>query len=111
MRVIKNRLIPIGKNYYAINLFGVVFSKGDCDLIIINHEAIHTAQMKELFYIGFYFAYIIEWLIKLMIHRNFNAAYSLISFEREAYKYERDLNYLRKRKKYNWTNFLSHDNK
>ena len=30
MKIIYNRLIPVGKRYYAINLFGVLFAKGPC---------------------------------------------------------------------------------
>ncbi len=54
MKIIKNSIIPFG-NFKAINLFGIVFYKGKAlSEKTLNHEAIHTRQMKELCYIGFY---------------------------------------------------------
>ena len=43
--------------------------------------------------------YVVEWLVKLSQKRN---AYYRISFEREAYRHEHNLNYLRHRKHYAW---------
>ncbi|MDE6237508.1 MAG: hypothetical protein K2M45_06530 [Muribaculaceae bacterium] len=100
MKIIHNRLIPFGKRYYAINLFGIIFAKGKCSAVTINHEAIHTAQMRELLYIPFYLFYLLEWLIRLVQYRSFYQAYLNISFEREAYAYERDLSYLSSRPRF-----------
>lgn len=61
-----------------------------------NHEAIHTAQMKELLYVFFYVIYFLEWLYRLIFHTK--TAYMGISFEREAYDNEANLNYLDTRK-------------
>ncbi len=88
MRVIKNKLIPPGKNFLAINLFGVVFAKDECSQRVLDHEAIHTAQMRELLYVPFYLLYVIEWMVRLVIMRDSFAAYRSISFEREAYANE-----------------------
>lgn len=66
----------------------------------LNHEAIHTEQMKELLYVGFYLWYVVEWLVKLFIYGK--DAYRNISFEREAYAYEGYEGYLTIRKRYNW---------
>lgn len=103
MKVIYNNLIPF-KGYKAINLFGILFvRKGktmhDKDL---NHEAIHTAQMKEMLYIPFYLWYLIEWFIKLFRYWNFHTAYRCISFEREAYMNQYNLEYLKIRKHFEW---------
>ena len=67
-KVIYNSIIPL-KGVKAINLFGVIFVRGNSkiDEVTINHERIHTAQMKELLYIPFYLFYVIEWLISLNI--------------------------------------------
>lgn len=80
MKVIYNRFIPF-KGYKAINLFGVLFvhkgsvmSKED-----MNHEAIYTAQMKEMMYIFFYWWYLAEWILRLFGKGN---AYKRISFEK-----------------------------
>jgi len=104
MKIIYNKYLPpIG--FLAINLFGVLFvqkqNKGKLTGTDINHESIHTAQMKELFYIFFYLCYVLEWLFRMIQHRNFMKAYYSISFEREAYNNEQNLNYLNTRKHFN----------
>ncbi|MBD5329163.1 MAG: hypothetical protein HDS03_04665 [Bacteroides sp.] len=100
MKIIQNKIIPFGKRFYAINLFGILFAKGPCHEETINHERIHTAQMRELLYIPFYLLYIIEWLFRLLQHRNLYRAYRTISFEREAYSHESDLSYLSRRRRF-----------
>lgn len=98
MKIIENSLIPF-PGFLAINLFGVIFIRkgGVLSEVVINHEQIHTAQMKELGYVGFYTLYLIEWLIRLLVNKN---AYKNISFEKEAYKHESNLDYLSSRKRY-----------
>lgn len=101
MKVIYNKVIPI-KGFSAINLFGIVFARKGSVIVsrLLNHEAIHTAQMREMAYFGFYLWYIVEWFIKLF--RYGRKAYENISFEREAYTYQYDPEYLKKRKHYAW---------
>lgn len=106
MKIIRNRILPFGKKYYAINLFGILFAKGPCGAITINHERIHTAQMKELLFIPFYIFYILEWLIRLLQYRNSFTAYRNISFEREAYDKESNPDYLSKRKPYSFLRYI-----
>ena len=55
MKIVYNKWIPF-KGFYAINLFGIYFIREQYkDTKIsektLNHEAIHTEQMKELGYI------------------------------------------------------------
>lgn len=91
MKVIYNSIIPF-KGFAAINLFGVVFARKECrplSATALNHEAIHTAQMRELGYIGFYIIYLLEWIYRLPKQwRTGQSAYRAISFEREAYENE-----------------------
>lgn len=98
MPVIKNKILPIGKKFYAINLFGIIFAKGNCDKYILNHERIHSRQMLELLVVPFYILYVLEWCIKCIKYRNSYQSYSNISFEREAYQNQKNLDYLKKRK-------------
>ena len=107
MPVIKNKILPIGKKFYAINLFGLIFAKGNCDAIILNHEKIHTRQMLELLIIPFYLFYVIEWLIRFVRCGNSYSAYSHISFEREAYVNQKNFSYLKKRKPYRFIFYLT----
>lgn len=99
MKVIRNRLIPFG-GYYAINLLGVVFAKGDCDDETLRHEAIHTAQMRELLYLFFYVAYVVEWVVRFAILHDSRRAYYAVSFEREAYANQSDTGYLTRRRRF-----------
>lgn len=101
MKIIYNNIIPF-KGYKAINLFGFIFARKAMDSVDQNHEAIHTAQMKELLYIFFYLWYFIEWLVLLIKYKNTNKAYRNIRFEKEAYNNEFDLDYLKTRKHYNY---------
>jgi hypothetical protein len=61
---------------------------------LINHERIHLRQQAELLILPFYIWYITEYLIRLAVCRNKKEAYYNISFEREAYSNEANLNYL-----------------
>ena len=103
MRIVRNNIIPFG-SYIAINLFGILFCKKDAviDGIVINHEKIHTAQMKEMLYIPYYIWYGIEYLIRLVHYRNNKQAYRSIRFEIEAYANERNFCYPKYRKHYAW---------
>lgn len=84
--------------------------------VIINHEKIHIRQQLEMLVIPFYIWYGIEYLIRFFQYRKklkfmpnnriWNKAYQNISFEREAYKHERDLNYLKERKLFSWFKYL-----
>lgn len=102
MKIVYNNLIPF-KGFNAINLFGVIFARKDAGMLSqrqLNHEAIHTAQMKELLYVFFYIFYMTEWIVKLPTHGR--KAYGNISFEREAYEHDCEHNYLYSRKLYSW---------
>ena len=100
MKIIRQNILP-PKGFLAINLFGLLFCKKDAKIndVIVNHESIHTSQMKEMLYIPFYLWYVTEWLVKLLFKGN---AYRNISFEREAYDNQYNLNYLKERKRYSW---------
>lgn len=99
MKIIRNNIIPF-RGFLAINLFEVLFVRGDekVNAFTINHEKIHTVQMKEMLYILFYVWYFIEWIVRLCI--NYKTAYRNISFEQEAYRNQADLSYLEKRKRF-----------
>ena len=67
----------------------------------LNHEAIHTAQMRELLYVPFYVLYVLEWLCLLPRYPKRHEAYRHISFEREAYAHQAEPDYLKARPKFN----------
>lgn len=104
MKIIKSTIIPF-KGYIAINLFGILFVRKELfhklDQTTINHEAIHTEQMKELLYIGFYIIYLLEWLYRVLFTKDrfTHQAYKNISFEKEAFTHQEDFNYIEWRRK------------
>lgn len=112
MKVVYNRFIPF-KGYLAINLFGILFVRGTRDEKehringrVMNHEMIHTAQMKELAYIFFYLWYFMEYCVIRLCHKKQGCAYHDVSFEEEAYLHENDEQYLQNRKHYSWIKFV-----
>ena len=107
MKIIRNNIIPFA-GYKCINLFGILFVRGNAriDDITLNHEKIHTAQMKEMLYVFFYLWYVIEWLIRLFAFKGAKFAYRNISFEREAYQRGRDLTYLSRRKMFAFVGYI-----
>ena len=68
------------------------------DITLLNHERVHLRQQVELMILPFYIWYIVEYLIRLIIYKNKQRAYRNISFEREAYANENNIEYLNKRK-------------
>jgi type IV secretory pathway TrbL component len=93
-------MIPL-RRFAAINLCGILIAPKGTKLSYrtVNHEAIHTAQMKEMLFVFFYLWYLIEWLIRLFCKGN---AYRNIAFEKEAYQNDHNKNYLNNRKHYSW---------
>lgn len=107
MKIIRNNIIPF-HGFRAINLFGVLFVRGNAriDDITLNHENIHTQQGKELFWVVFYILYIGEWLVNFIRFKNFKEAYLNISFEKEAYANEKNTEYLKTRRLFTFLNYL-----
>lgn len=107
MKIIKNKIIP-PRGFSYVNLFGVLFTRRDKKIsdVSLNHEQIHTEQMKEMLYVFFYLWYLIEWLIRLIILRDCHKAYRAISFEQEAYANQENLAYREGRKRYSWLSYI-----
>ena len=129
MIVIKNKFIPF-KGYETINLFGILFTRGDVDEIEYNHEDIHTQQLIECFIAGvavifticaifglslslmlitpatFYILYCLEYVAIRLFHKKQSDAYHDVSFEEEAHNNEKDLDYTRTRAPFAWIKFI-----
>lgn len=99
MKTIFSNIIPF-RGFFCVNVFGLVFVRNDHrDKLTwqdLNHEAIHTVQMRELLYVFFYIIYLFEWVFRLAFIKG--DAYYGMSFEREAYDNEGDIDYLKTRK-------------
>ena len=89
------------KNYVGLSLWPFIILKNDDlkdDVVLINHEKIHLKQQRELLIVFFYFFYLTEWLLRALFYMDSYKAYKNISFEREAYANEKNLDYPRNRK-------------
>ena len=108
MKIIYSTWLP-PKGYKAITLLRWVVIREDAKERFtaqdFNHERIHYAQEKELFFVGFYILYVFEFLLALLYFHNWHTAYRNISFEVEAYEHQNDLTYLRHRKRFAWNRF------
>jgi len=70
------------------------------------HELIHFQQGRELLFIFFWFFYVLNYLVNLLIYWNGHEAYINICFEREAYAMQKESGYLAKRRKFAFLQWL-----
>ena len=86
----------------------IIMKKADLkeDAIFINHERIHLRQQLEMLVIPFFVWYILEYLVRLVQFGNSYVAYKNISFEKEAYENENDLQYLEKRSLWSFIKYV-----
>ena len=73
---------------------------------LINHEKIHIKQQLELLVLPFYIAYVLHYVINVIIYQNHQKAYLAIVFEKEAYAHDKNLNYLEERPIFSWISFF-----
>ena len=111
MIFISKYLVPNG--YIGITIYPFVFLKTKAlklNSTLINHEKIHLRQQLELLVLPFYVFYVIEFLVRLIQYKNWQKAYRNISFEREAYLNETNLEYLNNRTFWSFLKYLrNHD--
>lgn len=105
MKIVKNKVLP-PSGYSAITLWPFVFTHDDMDEETINHELIHGEQEKEMLFIPFLLWYGIEYIVRRFQYGRHNKAYRNISFERESYANENNLEYLKNRKHFSWLKYL-----
>ncbi len=107
--MILNSKYIVPKDFLGITLFPFIVlsdKKLKEDKVLVNHEKIHLKQQLELLIVFFYIAYVFEWFIKLIKYKNSRLAYQNISFERESYQNEYNLNYLKNRKIWSFINYF-----
>ena len=105
--IVISKYLP--KRVIGLTVFPFVFLKQKdmkSNAILINHERIHLRQQLEMLVVFFFVFYSIEFIVRLFQFKNWNLAYKNISFEREAYFNEKDLEYLKSRPKWNFINYL-----
>ena len=105
--IVSKYLIP--KGYRGLTLFPFVIIRDLLDKenkVLLNHERIHIRQQLELLILPFFVLYFLEYLIRLVQFKDRNKAYRNISFEREAYDNERNLDYLKTRPFWKFKNYI-----
>lgn len=131
MKVIYNNKIPF-KGFIAMCFYPFILVRYDkkalFDDATTRHELIHANQQQEMYAVGtviaavlflfgcgwwslaalplFFYWYVVEWLIRWAYYRNRDTAYKNISFEREAYNNQANMDYLRTRKHYAFLKLL-----
>ena len=107
MLLIKTSVLD-GAKYKGLALPPFIFvSKKHLTDALINHELIHLRQAKELCYIGWYILYPLFSIIYYIIHLDVELAYKNNPFEVEAYANEKNKDYLKTRRRFEWiTKFL-----
>ncbi len=106
--IVSKYLIP--KGFRGLTIFPFIFIKCISDSknqILLNHERIHIRQQLELLILPFFVWYLLEYCIRLLYYKNSFLAYKNISFERECYATEQDLDYLKNRSFFNFLKFIS----
>lgn len=105
--VVNKYLIP--KGFRGLTAYPFVFLKYRIDKenpVFMNHERIHLKQQLELLILPFFIWYFLEYLFLLLQYNNKNHAYRNISFEREAYTNESNMDYLKKRRIFSFWKYL-----
>jgi len=103
-----NRFL-LRKNFDGITLWPILIVRNSelkDNKIFMNHERIHLRQHLEMLVVFYYLWYGIEYLIRLIQFCDSRQAYRNISFEREAYANEKDLDYLKKRPFWSFKGYL-----
>jgi|SRR5690554_1314633 len=107
MIIFSKFMVPRG--YLGMTIYPFVILKHahlKQNAVLVNHERIHLRQQLELLVLPFYFLYCFEFLIRLYQFKTWHLAYRNISFEREAYTKEKDLDYLKSRSFWSFTNYF-----
>ncbi len=108
MFVVVNKFI-LAKQFDGVVLWPFIVVKREelkHDPVFINHERVHLKQQLELLLVFFFIWYLFEYFIRLMKYRDSYKAYNRISFEREAYANEKNLDYLKSRKIWGFWKYL-----
>ena len=95
MKLVENNFITrklLGVN--GIVLWPFIFVHDKTNPVLLNHERIHEAQIKDCGVIKFYTLYL--WYYKK------TGSYRSIPFEVEAFEHQYDMDYLKNRPKRNW---------
>jgi len=107
MIVVLRRILPY--SYVGLSLWPFIFLRDRSllsDEVLINHERIHQRQQLEMLLLPFYIWYFTEWIFHWMRLGDPYLAYRAISFEKEAYMQEENLEYLSTRNPFGFLRYI-----
>jgi hypothetical protein len=100
----------LGHHFTAMCIWPFLFVRTGVDLVkerhILNHEFIHARQQREMLWLFFFLWYGVEYMLRLVQHRNSQQAYRALAHEREASVFEDTPDYLVHRKAFAWIKYL-----
>lgn len=132
-KVIYNSIIPFS-GYQAMTIWPVIFARDSFRPLkehVVNHEGIHLRQQIEVLMVSaaviailfltadiswwwmaaaplcYFVLYGLEYAVRLFAYGNHKEACRNISTEQEAFLYERDTEYLDRRKAFAWVRYLT----
>lgn len=132
-KVIYNSIIPF-QGCQAITILPVIFARDSFRPLkenTVRHESIHLRQQLEVLIVSaaviailclttdiswwwmaaaplcYFVMYGLEYLVRLFVYGKGKEAYHNISTEQEAFMYERDTEYLSRRKAFAWVKYLT----
>lgn len=109
MKIVINKIIPF-KGFKCMALWPFIFLRKEkvarFTTTDATHEKIHGRQQLEMLLALFFVWYAVEWLIRLVLYWDSKEAYRNISFEQEAYEFEGDVEYIKKRTLFYWLKYL-----
>jgi len=107
MILISKLVVP--KGFVGLTIYPFIFLKNKdlkTERVLMNHERIHLKQQLELLIIPFFIFYALEFCFGLLKYQNKKKAYKNISFEREAYRNEANMDYLESRPIWSFLSYL-----
>lgn len=107
MILISTQIVP--KGFLGLTIYPFIFLKNKrlkTQRVLVNHERIHLKQQLEMMIVPFFLFYILEFCFRLLKYKNCRQAYKNISFEREAYRNEANMDYLKSRPFWSFLSYL-----
>lgn len=99
----------VRKGFNGITLWPFIIARQERlkeDVTFVTHEKIHLRQQIEMLVIPFYLWYMLEFFFRIFQYKNRRTAYKNISFEREAFAHEKDLDYLKTRSLWTFLKYI-----
>lgn len=99
-----SKIAPI--EVWAFSFAFWVCCRGEMSDETRRHETIHYQQQLELLMVFQWILYGFFWLVGMIKYRDGARAYYENPFEREAYRNDKNPNYLKTRPRYAWTKYI-----